>query len=824
VAFSADGRYSLLLANCLFGLLHYSSGNEPIPASKRSVLQGEFLMRFQSGLQFLILLSCFTGQMPAAAPGSPTSAGQRQLGRPSATTPTSGISPLLAASTFLGGSGEDEIDGIALDSSGNVYVVGSTTSVDLPVTAQAFQKTISGAVDHVFIAKLNPSGTQILYLTYLGGSKADHANGIAVDAAGNAYVVGTTESADFPVTSGALQTRFRGGDFFGDGFVAKLDPAGSTLLYSTYLGGSSDDEAVAIAVDGFGSAYVAGATRSRDFPVTTGSFQTTFAGGASNVSGAGGDGFVVKLNAAGSSLSFGTYIGGGSEDGVQAIALDGSANAVVAGRTSSSDFPVTAGAAQTAYGGSGSLGAVGGDTFVAKLNAGGNRLVFSTFLGGSGDDGPGNVEIDSAGNIYVQGGTNSSNFPTAHALQASLLGKNNAFLAKLDATGTTLLYSTYLGGNGTDFSVGTADAMGFVYLTGQTDSTTFPLVGAFQPYFGATDSWVAKVDPQGATLVYSSNLGGGDSDFGNAIARDPVSGNVWIGGSTFAQDFPIVNAVQPAKSGGMTDAFLAQVAESATPPLGETADLQISVTTDRSLVSNGGSVNYTVTLTNAGPASADSVVAGQYVPLPLNVSAATASQGTCTASAYVSCNLGTIRAGSKATLTITAAVSKNSAISVGGPLVTTAHAESSTSDSNLSNNSAQVTVTLSIQGNTAGGIGGSGCFIATAAYGSSLDPHVQVLRTFRDRRLLPNWVGRQFVAFYYRHSPVVATVIARSAALRRATRWLLMPVVFAIQYPRWAGGLGLLLLLLLATKFARQFPKGALKKGRSSRNCNERWN
>jgi hypothetical protein len=135
-----------------------------------------------------------------------------------------------------------------------------------------------------------------------------------------------------------------------------------------------------------------------------------------------------------------------------------------------------------------------------------------------------------------------------------------------------------------------------------------------------------------------------------------------------------------------------------------------------------------------------------------------------------------------------------------------------------------VTVTLSIQGNTAGGIGGSGCFIATAAYGSYLDPHVQVLRTFRDRRLLPNWVGRQFVAFYYRHSPVVATVIARSAALRRATRWLLMPVVFAIQYPRWAGGLGLLLLLLLATKFARQFPKGALKKGRSSRNCNERWN
>jgi len=768
-------------------------------------------MRFRSGLQFLILLSCLTVPPLASAAGSSTGAGQRKLARPSVTSPTTGISPLLAVSTFLGGSGEDEIDGIALDPSGNVYVVGSTTSGNLPVTAQAFQKTISGTVEHVFVAKLNPSGTQILYLTYLGGSKADHANGIVVDAAGNAYVVGTTESGDFPVTSGAFQTTFHGGDFFGDGFVTKLDPAGSTLLYSTYLGGSNDDEALAITVDAFGNAYVAGATRSGNFPVTAGAFQTTFAGGASNVSGAGGDGFVVKVNPAGTTLLFGTYLGGGSEDGVLAIALDGSANAVVAGRTSSSDFPVTAGTVQTSYGGSGSLGAVGGDTFVAKLNANGNALFFSTFLGGSGDDGPDSVEIDSAGNVYVQGGTNSPNFPTAHALQASLLGKNNAFLAKLDPAGTTLLYSTYLGGNGTDFSVGAADASGFVYLTGQTDSMSFPLVGAFQPYFGTTDSWVAKVDPQGATLVYCSYLGGGDSDFGNAIVRDPVSGSVWIGGSTFAQDFPIVNAIQPAKSGGMTDAFLAQIAESATPPPGETADLQISVTTDHSSVSNGGSVSYTVTVTNAGPASADSVVVGQYVPLPLNVSATTASQGTCTASAYASCNLGTISAGSTATLTITTAVSKNSGISTGGPLVTTAHAESSTSDSNLSNNSAQVTVALSIQGTTGGGIGGSGCFIATAAYGSYLDPHVQVLREFRDRRLLSNWMGRQFVAFYYRHSPAVAAVIARSASLRRATQWLLTPVVFAIEYPRWAKGLGLLVLLLLATRLAGRFARGHRK-------------
>jgi uncharacterized repeat protein (TIGR01451 family) len=541
---------------------------------------------------------------------------------------------------------------------------------------------------------------------------------------------------------------------------------------------------------------------SGNFPVTAGAFQTGYAGGASNVFGAGGDGFAVKLNAAGSALLFGTYLGGGSEDGVNAITLDGSGNVIVTGRTSSSNFPVTAGVVQESFGGNGNEGVSGGDGFVTKLTAAGNRLVFSTFLGGSGDDGASSVEVDGAGSIYVQGGTDSVNFPTANALQPSLLGKNNAFLAKLDSAGTTLLYSTYLGGNGTDFALGTADASGFVYVTGETDSSNLPLAGAFQPYFGTTDAWVAKVDPQGATLVYSSYLGGGDSDFGNAIARDPASGKVWVGGTTFSQDFPIVIGIQTAKGGGMSDAYLTQVTESVPPPFSATADLQVSVTTDRSSVSNGDSLNYTITVTNAGPANAARVVVGQYVSLPLTVSGATASQGSCTNSGYVSCNLGTVDAGSTASVTIAAGLSKNSGISMQGPLVATAHAESSTSDANLSNNSAQVTVTLSIHGTTGGGSGGSGCFIATAAYGSYLDPHVRVLRGFRDRHLLSNWAGRQLVGFYYRHSPVVAAVIARSASLRLATRWALTPMVFAIQYPYRTFGFGLLLLLWSATRLA----------------------
>jgi uncharacterized repeat protein (TIGR01451 family) len=763
-------------------------------------------MKFHAGYPSFILAGCL-----AAA-----SLGWKSLNSHAAAA-SSSVSPQLSFSTFLGGSGEDEIDGLALDPAGNVYVVGTTSSPNLPLTAQAFQKTVSGTVDHVFVAKLNSAGTQILYLTYLGGSKTDHANGIAVDAAGSAYIVGTTESRDFPVTPGAFQTTFGGENLLGDGFITKLDPAGSTLAYSTYLGGSNDDEAVAIAVDAFGNAYVAGATRSGNFPVTPGAFQTRYAGGDSNTFGAGGDGFVAEVNASGSALVFSTFLGGGSEDSVHGIAVDGSGNVIVAGQTSSSTFPTTAGVVQAAFAGSGSEASSGGDAFVTKLSASGSGLIFSTFLGGSADEGASRVEVDAAGNIYVQGGTDSTNFPTARALQPSLLGKSNAFLAKLDPTGATLLYSTYLGGNGTDFATGTVDATGTAYLTGQTSSANFPLANAFQPYFGADDSWVAKLVPQGSNLIYSSYLGGGDSDFGNAIARDPVSGNVWVAGTTFSLDFPNVNGLQAAQSGGMTDAFLSQISESPTPPPAAMADLQVSVSTDHTAISNGGSLNYAITVTNTGPASAADVTVGEYVPVPLNVSAASASQGTCAGSPYVSCNLGTLTPSSAATVTITAGLSKDSGITMQGPLVATAHAASATSDPSLGNNSAQASVSLSIQGTTGGGSGGSGCFIATAAYGSYLDPHVQALRDFRDRHLLTNHAGRRLIAFYYRHSPPVADVIARSATLRWATRWALTPLVLTIEYPWRALGLTFLLLGLFIKRVsgARQVKAAAFKSSAS---------
>jgi uncharacterized repeat protein (TIGR01451 family) len=712
------------------------------------------------------------------------------------------VAPVLLASTFLGGSAEDEITGIAFDQNRNVYLVGTTNSPDLPATPSAFQKTISGTHRHAFVAKLNPSGTVILYLTYLGGSADDHGSAIAVDQAGNAYVVGTTLSTDFPTTLGAVQTKFGGADVFGDAFVTKLDPTLSQVIYSTYLGGNSDDLAAAIAVDSLGQAYVTGSTRSRNFPVTSGALQAVYVGSASNFSGSGGDAFVAKLDPSGGTLLYSTFLGGIGEDSASAIVVDGSGNAIVAGGANSPNFPITSGVVQSTFGGSGDSSQTGGDAFVAKLNPLGTGLVFSTFLGGASSDSASSVALDDLGNVYVQGFTSSTNFPTFQPLQPSLAGNSDVFLAKLNPSGTTLLYSTYFGGGGRDGAVGTTDSSGFVYLVGNTDSTNFPLMNSLQPYFGNTDAFLAKVDPAGAALVYSSYLGGGDSDFGNAIARSS-DGSLWIGGSTFSQNFPTLGALQPAKHGGMTDAFLVHFAETTVPPESQTANLGLTFGSDRTTVANGDSLNFSVAVTNKGPSAAANVVLSEFLPSPLSFSSATVSQGSCSGGSYLTCNLGALNAGATVNATIATTVPQSSDITLGGTLVVTADVLSATFDPDLADNGSQVTLTLSVHGTTGGGPGGSGCFIATAAYGSSLNPHVQALRQFRDRHLMSNAPGRRFVRSYYRYSPPIAAVIQRSAVLRSGTRWLLTPVVFAVEYPIQTTGIAFLLLVLAMVLLVR---------------------
>jgi beta-propeller repeat-containing protein len=395
----------------------------------------------------------------------------------------------------------------------------------------------------------------LFYSTYLGGSADDQGNAIAVDTAGNAYVTGTTSSANFPTTAGAFQPTFRGGvgctGFLNgptDVVVAKVSPTGSGLVYSTYLGGSTGSESgLGIAVDTLGNAYVAGGTCSTDFPTTAGAFQTTYGGGNSN-------GFVTKLNAVGSGLVYSTYLGVSSRS--TAIATDAVGDAYVTGITNSTSFPTTAGAFPTTYGGGGS------DGFVTKLNPLGTALVYSTYLGGNGDEGTAGIAVDTAGNAYVTGDTLSSNFPTTPgAFQTVRRGISDVFVTKLNPTGTGLVYSTLLGGSGGEDGLAIAiDAAGNAYVTGDTNSTDFPTVFAFQPAFGGgvLDAFVAKLNPIGTGLVYSTYLGGVGFDRGLGVAVD-TAGNAYVTGFTGSTNFPTVSAFQPTFGGGSFDAFVTVV-------------------------------------------------------------------------------------------------------------------------------------------------------------------------------------------------------------------------------------------------------------------------
>lgn len=348
----------------------------------------------------------------------------------------------LIYSTFLGGSDDDEGTAIDLDSKGNAYVTGETSSPDFPTTQGAFQESIPSRDDSVdppdeddtgqiqqsldssaFVTKLNFEGSDLVYSTFLGGSRDDEGLSIAVDDKGNAFVSGETTSPDFPVTLGAFQEEFpspiTGND---SGFVTKLNPDGSSLVYSTFLGGSDDDEANSIAIDKLGSAYVAGETTSIDFPVTSGAFQEEFR--AFEVPGEAG--FVTKLTPDGSGLIYSTYLSGfGSIDAdseVQGIAVDDMGNAYVAGFSANPDFPVTLGAFQEEFQGS-RVGRNFADAFVAKLSPNGSILFYSTFLGGSENDFARDIAIDQEGNIYVIGYTTSSNFPiTLGAFEENFTG------------------------------------------------------------------------------------------------------------------------------------------------------------------------------------------------------------------------------------------------------------------------------------------------------------------------------------------------------------------------------------------------------------------
>ncbi len=465
------------------------------------------------------------------------------------------IDPILSYSTYLGGSGEDNGMDIVADALGNAYVTGTTDSPNFPATGGAFQTTFGGGISNTFVTKINPTGSAAVYSTYIGGNGEDGGFGIAIDGAGNAYVTGETDSLNFPITGGAYQTVYGGGG--SNAFMAKLNPSGSTLVYSTYLGGNGEDQGNGIMVDGAGNAYATGHTSSTNFPVTPGAFQTTLLSGA-------GNSFVTKLNPTGSSLLYSTYVGGSGNDMAEAIAVNAAGNAFITGATTSPNYPVTPGAYQTVYGATSSW-----DVFVTELNPAGSALVYATYVGENNNDAAYGIALDATGDAYVIGST-GGNFPTtAGSLETAYPGDiGDAFVTKLNPTGTALIYSTYLGGIGNTHGGGIAvDGSGNAYATGDTAGAFPTTAGAYQTVYGggASDGFMAILNPQGTALVYSTYLGGSGGDSSFKVALDSI-GNIYLTGFSTG-NFPTTSgAFQMNYEGGAEDAFVTKFAVNTPTP------------------------------------------------------------------------------------------------------------------------------------------------------------------------------------------------------------------------------------------------------------------
>jgi hypothetical protein len=555
------------------------------------------------------------------------------------------IDPGIQYSTFVGGSSHDYVAGIAIDGAGSAYVVGTTQSGNFPATTGAFDRTLASTLD-VFVARLDASGSRLIYATYLGGTPAavpaggsdpfEFGRAIAVDAAGNAYVTGQTTSSNFPTTSGAFDRSLNIGTFDAtDAFVTKLNATGSSLVYSTFLGGTDLDDGLGIAVDGGGTAFIAGQTASRNFPVTAGSLDTTANGGF--------DGFVARLNAAGSALLYSTYLGGADNESADRVAIDaGDTGTVVAGSTRSADFPTTGGAFDTTHNG-------GFDAYVARLNLTGSGLIYSTFLGGGDVDFGDSVALDGSGNAYVAGGTLSLDFPTtAGAFDRTRDGGSDVFLTKIDAAGSSLLYSTLLGGTNGEGAAGVAvDGSGAAWVTGGTSSADFPTTAdAFDRTLnGPSDAYATQLNAAGSAIVYSTLLGGTGSDNARDLALDGAGG-VYVAGETQSSDFPTTSGAFDRVFNGdpsifWGDGFVTKLGgDGGTPPPPPAAALS-AVTLTPDTVVGGNPSSGTVTLTAAAPdggavvALADNSAAAA-VPSSVTVPSGAVSAGFAVATSAVS--------------------------------------------------------------------------------------------------------------------------------------------------------------------------------------------
>ncbi|BDZ71374.1 SBBP repeat-containing protein [Methanobacterium petrolearium] len=604
------------------------------------------------------------------------------------------IDPILQYGSYLGGTRDDAGQSITLDDDGNIYITGYTDSANFPTTTGAYQTSNAGTYD-TFITKLAPNshGTYNLqYSTYLGGTNYDYGTSIAVDNEGNIYITGYTWSEDFPTTTGAFQTSNAGA---ADSFIVKLTPNNqgtNDLKYSTYIGGSdpymyADDYGYSIAVDTAGNIYVTGCTFSDDFPTTTGAYQTSN-GGDSDV-------FVVKLtpnNQGTNDLKYSTYLGGSRYDYGYGITVDNEQNIYVTGCTWSGSygtlFPTTAGAYQTSYSG------IYGDAFISKLspdNQGTDDLKYSTFLGGSDDDGGQGIAIDNNGTIYITGYTASNDFPTtSDAYQTSNAGSYDVFISKLtpDSQGTDdLKYSTYLGGNSNDYGWSIdLDKEKTIYITGYTGSDDFPTTsGAYQTSLhGWGDAFISKMSSysQGSSdLQYSTYLGGDSDEFGYSVTLDDA-GNIYATGYTYSENFPTTSGAYQANYQGAGDAFIVKLAS--------VADVNITKTVDNTTPYVGDTVIYTIIVRNNGPDTSYGVTVTDIIPKGLKYLSSNTSYGSYDP-VTGTWTMDYLSNGETATLTITSMVLQS------GKITNTARVTALTYDPVRNNTTASTTITATPQ-------------------------------------------------------------------------------------------------------------------------------
>ncbi len=478
------------------------------------------------------------------------------------------IDPVIVYSTYFGGTKTgalvgDQAKAIAVDSAGSVYVTGVTFSTDL-LNVNAAQTTQHGGTD-AFVFKLDPTGTVLLYATYFGGLGNDEGHGIAIDGAGNAYITGYTSSDNLPTTPNAAQRSRAGNE---DAYLLKLNPAGNTMLYSTFLGGSGDDRGYGVALDTKGGIYIAGSTGSGNFTVAS-PFQASNAGGL-------GDVFITKFGPTGT-IQYSTYAGGRGNDQPYGIAVDVAGAAYVVGLTTSGCPPVDPAAKNTipcdANAGpfphvrafQADFGGGSDDAFLLKLSPAGNSLEYSTFLGGLGSENATRVAVNADGMACVTGYTSTDvtapvAFPLVNQLQPALGGGFDAFITCFAPDGQSLVLSTYYGGESNDSGAGIAfDAAGNLYVAGYTESFLLPAVNSVQAsYGGSRDGFLLRLNPGVPNVLFASYFGGAGIDAITGLAVDSSS-NVYVTGLTASTNFPLKNALQPQNNGGF-DSFVAKVA------------------------------------------------------------------------------------------------------------------------------------------------------------------------------------------------------------------------------------------------------------------------